>query len=136
MGGNQAHNDIADFNQDVGRMCSYCREDVSTSDHIRWVCKHFDPVRKEADAVLASIPHKNFPTCVKNGIAPAMKVDGQKTYKGAALGDDINDKTKRLLGQDLELQTQGSDARITELREAALEICDNQELDGSTMRGR
>ena len=80
MGGNQALNDIADFNQDIGRMCSYCHEAISTSDHIKWVCKHFDPTRKEVDVELASIPHKYFPSCVKNGIAPAMKADGQNTF--------------------------------------------------------
>ena len=134
MGGNQALNDITDYNQDVDRMCRYCGEAVSTSDHIRWSCKHFDPVRKEVDAELASIPHKYFPSCVKNGIAPAMKADGQQTYWGAALGDDINDKTKRLLGHDCELQTPGSDARITEQREAASEICENPELEGYNAR--
>ena len=60
MGGNLALNDIADFNQDVNRMCSYCGEGLPTSDHIKWVCKHFDPVRKKVDAELASISHKHF----------------------------------------------------------------------------
>ena len=62
MGGNQALNDIADFNQDTDRMCSYCREAVSTSDHIRWSCTRFDPVRKEVDAKLSGIPHNGLVT--------------------------------------------------------------------------
>ena len=115
-------------------MCSYCHAAISTSDHIKWGCKHFDPVRKEVDAELASIPHKYFPSCVENGIAPVMKAYGKKTFWGTTLGDDINTKTKKLLGEDLELQTPGSDARITEQREAALEICDNQDLDGYNAR--
>ena len=76
MGGNQALNKIVDSNQDVGRICSYCHEAISTSDHIKWVCKHFDPIRKEVDAELAGVPHKYFPSCVTNGIAPAMNADG------------------------------------------------------------
>ena len=34
MGGSQELNEIADYNQDVGRVCSYCMEAVSTSDHV------------------------------------------------------------------------------------------------------
>ena len=83
----------ADFNQDVGRLCSYCHEAVSTSDHVKWECKHIDPIRKEVDAELAGVPHKYFPSCVKSGIAPAMKADGQNTCLGTSLGDDINEKT-------------------------------------------
>ena len=45
MGGSQALDGIADFNEDVGRMCTYCHEAVSTSDHIKWECKYFGPVR-------------------------------------------------------------------------------------------
>ena len=77
---------------------------------MKWSCTFFDPVRKEVDADLASIPHTHLPCCVKNGIALALKVYGLKTYWGTALGDDINNKTKRLLGYDCELQTLGSDA--------------------------
>ena len=79
MGGNQALNDITDYNQDVDRMCSYCGRTVSTIDHIRWSCTYFDLVRKEVDAELAGIPHKYLPSCVKSGIAPAMNADGQNT---------------------------------------------------------
>ena len=70
--GMQAFNEIAEYNQDVGRICNYCLEAVSTSEHVRWECKHFDATRKEIDAELAAIPHKYFPNCVKNGIAPSM----------------------------------------------------------------
>ena len=41
--------------------------------HVKWECKHFDATRKGIDAELAAIPHKYFPSCVTNGIAPAMK---------------------------------------------------------------
>ena len=43
MGGNQALNDIADFNQDIGRMCSYCHEAISTSDHIKYASLNLEP---------------------------------------------------------------------------------------------
>ena len=43
-------------------------------------------------------------------------------------------RPNKLVGQDLELQTPGSDARVTEQREAALEICDDQDLDGHNAR--
>ena len=48
-------------------------EAVSTSEHVRWECKHFDATRIEIDPELAAIPHKCFLNCVKHGIAPAMK---------------------------------------------------------------
>jgi len=134
MGDNQALNDIADFNQDVDRMCSYCGEEASTGEHIKWSCKHFDPVRKEVDAELAGIADKHLPNCIKNGVAPAMKADGNKTFWGAAIGDDLSNKAKKFLGYDTELQTPGSDARITEQREAAAEICYSPELEGYNAR--
>ena len=64
-GGRQALNEIAEYNQDVGRICSYCFEAVSTSDHVKWECKHFDATRKGIGAELAAIPHKYCPGCVK-----------------------------------------------------------------------
>ena len=86
---------------------------------------HFDSVRKEVDAELAGIAEKYLPNCIKNGVAPAMIVDGNKTFWGATLGDELSRKAKKFLGFDTELQTPGSDARITEQREAAAEICFN-----------
>ena len=76
IGGAQALHEIADYNQDVGRICNYCLEAVSTSEHVRWECKHFDATRKEIDAELAATPHKLLPNYVKHGIAPAIKADG------------------------------------------------------------
>ena len=34
MGGTLARNEIADFNQDVSRICSYCNDAIFTQDHI------------------------------------------------------------------------------------------------------
>ena len=63
-----------------------------------------------------------------------MKVDGNKTFWGATIGDDLSRKAKKFLGFDTELQTPGSDARITEQREAAAEICFRPELEGCNAR--
>ena len=81
MGGAQALNEIADYNQDVGRICNYCLEAVSTSEHVRWECKRFDATRNEIDAEPAAIPRKYIPNRVKNGIAPAMKAE-RKNFLG------------------------------------------------------
>jgi len=83
-------------------------------DHVRWACKHFDPIRKEIDADLAAIPYTYLPQCVRCGIAPAMKKDGAKTYWGAEVGDDVTKQTKRILGINLELHTPGKNSDITE----------------------
>ena len=111
IGGSQALNEIVGYNQDVGRICSYCMEAVSTSDHVKWECKHVEATRKEIDAELASVPHKFLPRCLKNGIAPAMKADGKNTFWGADFSDDIcKNKNRKLLGENVELHSPGSDA--------------------------
>ncbi len=98
MGGSQALNDIADFNQDVRRICSYCLEAVSTSDHIEWECKHFDPTRKEIDAALASVPHKWIRSCLKSGIAPAMKGNITRSFWGGEASSKEDAKARKLCG--------------------------------------
>ena len=128
MGGSQALDQIANYNEDVGRTCTYCQETISTSDHIRWVCEHFDPVRREIDDELASIPHKWIPCCLKNGIAPAMRADGRKTHWGTDLSNDSDPKARKLPGENLELHTPGSDARKSEERQAAVEILEDPEV--------
>lgn len=92
MGGNLACNEIVDFNQDASRVCSYCNQDISTQDHIKWECSFFAPVRKEIDAELAAIPHRYLPACIKSGIAPAMKPDGKKTFWGTDFGEDLDEE--------------------------------------------
>ena len=44
MGGSQAKKEVATYNQDVEGVCNYCFEADSTVDHVRWACKHFDPI--------------------------------------------------------------------------------------------
>ena len=108
MGGTIALNEIADFNQDVNRTCSYCKEAVSTHDHIKWECKFFASTRMSIDAELANVPHKCLPTCLKSGIAPAMKADGKKTFWGTDFCEDLDKNTRRVLGENIELHTPGS----------------------------
>jgi len=110
MGGSQAKKEIADYNQDVEGVCNYCYEADSTADHVRWACKHFDPIRKEIDAELAAIPYAYLPHCIRCGIAPAMKKDGMKTFWGTEVGEEVTAKAKKILGIDLELHTPGDNA--------------------------
>ena len=62
------------------------------------------------DKDLAETPTKYLPQCVRRGIAPAMKVDGGKTFWGTNVDDQEPEKTKRLLGIDRELHTPGMNA--------------------------
>ena len=43
-----------------------------------------------------------------------MNADVKNTFLGTDFGDDISKKTMKLLGENLELHTPGSDARKTE----------------------
>ena len=94
MGGSQALEQIAGYNEDIGTTCTYCNKATSTSDHIRWECEFFKPVRAEIDEELANIPHQLIPCCLKNGIAPAMKADGRKTFWGTDFRNDTDSKVK------------------------------------------
>lgn len=116
---------IAGFNEDIGRTCTYCLTTISTCDHIRWECEYFNPVRKEIDEELATIPHQLLPCCLKNGIAPAMKADGNSTYWGTDFRNGSDTEVRKFLGENLELQTPGSDARKTEERQAAMYILED-----------
>ena len=95
MGGNLVGNEIAGFNENVSSLCSYCNGAVSTQDHIKWECSFFAPTRMEIDDELATIPHKCITTCIKNGIAPAMKTDGNKTFWGTDFGRTTRREGKR-----------------------------------------
>ena len=64
----------------------------------------------EIDGELAKIPHKCLPSCIKSGIAPAMKADGRKTFWGTDFDDHLDEKARKLLGENRELYTPGSDA--------------------------
>lgn len=109
-------------------MCNYCNGAVSTHDHLKWECSFFAPTRIEIDEELATIPHKCIPACIKNGIAPAMKIDGKKTFWGAAFDEQLDEKARTLLGENRELHTPGSDAKKTDERQAALDIIEGHEV--------
>ena len=73
---------IPTFNQDVDAECNYCKEVPSTSLHVKWTCSYFESTRREVDAELAALPRKYFLECVRCGIAPAMKAQGNLAYWG------------------------------------------------------
>ena len=73
MGGTMAKGTIASFNEDVDKQCNYCKEDVSTAEHIRWRCKFFQGIREATDEQLAKVPVNCLTACIKCGIAPEMK---------------------------------------------------------------
>ena len=51
---------------------------------------------------------------VRCGIAPAMKLDGNSIVWGKEIKDDMDQKVKRLIGEDLTLHKPGKDADETE----------------------
>ena len=59
-----------------------------------------------------------------------MKADGMKTFWGADFGEDLDERTRKLFGGNLELHTTGSDARNTEERQVAVEILDDPQVEG------
>ena len=75
MGGAQAMQEIAGYNEDVNPWCTHCKKAApSTVEHLRWECEAFEPERVQVDPKLANIPRKYLASCIKCGIAPAMKV--------------------------------------------------------------
>ena len=50
------------------------------------------------------------------------------------LGDEVDEKTKRLLGRDMELHTPGDDADKTDARKKALEITQDRKREGRNAR--
>ena len=118
---------IAGFNQDVDSTCSYCMGPDGSTDHVRWECKHFQPKRVELDKDIAALPLHHLPMNIRSGIAPAMKHDGKATFWGKKIDDDLDESTKRLLGQDMELHKGGKDAEEIAGREDARELLEDPE---------
>ena len=134
MGSTMAKDEIAQFNQDYDVTCDYCLECPATAEHIKWGCSFWEPKRKEIDEGLAAIPRRYLPECVKCAIAPAMKLDGERTYWGARVDEDETKKVKELLGVDMTLHKPGRDAEETEKREMAMEIVDEMSSKGINAR--
>ena len=76
----------------------------------------------ELDPDLAAVPQRYFPHCIQCGIVPAMKTDGKKTYWGADIDDEVDDKTKTLFGKGIGLHTEGDNTDKTRARKEAIEI--------------
>ena len=53
---------------------------------------------------------------------------------GTDLGDEVDEKTKRLLGRDMELHTPGDDADKIDARKKALEIIQGPQREGRNAR--
>ena len=63
-----------------------------------------------------------------------MEADGTTTFWGADAGEDLDERARKLLGENLELHTTGSDARKTEERQAAVGILDGPRVEGLNAR--
>ena len=122
MGGKMAKQEIAKFNNDYDDLCDYCLEAPSTSDHIKWGCKFFEHTRSEVDKDLAAIPRHYLPACVRCAIAPAMKIEGNRTFWGGEPGEDLTAKAKQLFGVDNLLLEPGLNGDETRKRKAAMKI--------------
>lgn len=57
-----------------------------------------------------------------------MKTVGRKTCWGTDASNDSDEKARKLLGENLELHTPGSDARKSEERQVAVEILEDPEV--------
>ena len=134
MGGWMDEFMMAKFNEDIDKTCNYCKEDEATADHIKWKCKFFQPKRIELDKQLAEVPLQYLPLSIRSGIAPAMRTDGQCTYWGREIGNDVDQATKKILGIDLELHTPGKDAKVTSARQEALQIINGPDAKGLNAR--
>ena len=84
-------------------------------------------MRENIDADIARIPLGYLNYNIRCGIAPAMKADGKSTYWGRQLPDTVDEKTKMLLGVDIELHKPGDDQQKTDDRKQALAILEEPE---------
>jgi hypothetical protein len=103
MGGGMTNGDIAEWNEDVDGTCSYCMAEDTNITHLIWECPFFDCVRQEQDAELAAIPIKNMLPCILRGVAPAMEVDGNKTFWGQDM-NELEENQMKLLGKNDKLE--------------------------------
>ena len=51
------------------------------------------------DLELAAVPFTYLLHCIQCGIAPAMRVDGERSYLGADFDEETDENTKVLLGK-------------------------------------
>ena len=59
-----------------------------------------------------------------------MKDDGDKTYWGQTIDDDVEDNPKQLLGKDNTLELGGRDGEETEARKGATSILEDPNMEG------
>ena len=63
-----------------------------------------------------------------------MKADGNKTFWGTSFDDQLDNTQKRMLGMDRELHTAGTNRDDTDARNAALDIIDDDAMQGLNAR--
>ena len=105
-----AKHDIATINEDVDENCNVCSVVRSTANRTRWQCPFFDEVRRGHDPEPAKVATKYLLACIQCRIAPAMKIDGSKTYWGGSFDDSTDEKKKVVLGKDEKLRKSGKHA--------------------------
>ena len=66
------------------------------------------------------MPSKYLLQCIQCGISPAINTDGERTYWGADYDDETDEKTKTLLGKDMELHKEGENVDETQGRKEAI----------------
>ena len=59
-----------------------------------------------------------------------MKVDGERTYWGAGFDEETDEKTKTLLGKDMEMHKEGENADQTRGRKEAVQILQDPQREG------
>ena len=63
-----------------------------------------------------------------------MKIDGRRTFWRADFAEDLDERSRTLLGENRELNTLGSNARITQGRQEAVDLLEDHEAEGLNVR--
>lgn len=102
-----ASKEISKYKQDVPERCTLCGLVPWIDDHLKFACHVFDPVWHQADPEISNIPAGCLPKCIKVCVAPAMQMDGEKTFPGDNIDPTFDKKSRQLLGENLSLPCQG-----------------------------
>jgi len=133
-GGDMSKEKIAQFNEDIENICTYCLDGPANDVHTRWTCKAFKEDRIKIDAEIAAIPPDLLPYCIQCVVAPAMALDGNSSFWGHQLPDELDDKIKKLLGRNTYLKTPARDGQAQLLKDQALGIAEDDEWSGLNAR--
>ena len=106
----------------------------SIANHIIWQFRYFDEHMINQDLKLAVVPRKHLLHFIECGIAPPMKADGEKSYWGADLDEAIDEKTKVILGRNIELHKRGQNVDEAQGRIEATQILQDPHRNGRNAR--